>query len=482
MWCELDALVSEVEAARARIAEAQALEASLLARAVDLVAARTAERTARGLQTADDLPLREVSAELGAAMRVGDRTVQRRINDAHTIVTRFVSTHESWRRGEIERAHAAIIAEEGVVVVDDGARAEYEQLVLAVAKVESAARLREIARAIAARIDPDSVREQRAIAASERRVRVYDLGDGLARLLADLPAPLAHAIADRLTQQARLVRDPSQGVSKAASHRQTSADPDADSGSCADTAAHPNARGGADGLGSGHTARGADTSACRTADGRTLDQVRADVLADTLLTAGSSAHAGGDVAGVGAIRGAIQVTIPLATLAGVSDDPVLLAGSGPVDPDLVRALAAAAPGWDRVFTDAATGLPVAVDRYRPSAELRRFLAARDERCRFPGCRRPAASCDVDHTVDAAFGGATSACNLGQFCRRHHTLKHASPWTVEQVGAGVFRWTSPTGRIYDDRAPSTMRHVDRRERRRERPRLRPAVAFGESAPT
>ena len=32
-----------------------------------------------------------------------------------------------------------------------------------------------------------------------------------------------------------------------------------------------------------------------------------------------------------------------------------------------------------------TGATLAVDRYRPSAELRRFLRVRDERCRFPGC-------------------------------------------------------------------------------------------------
>lgn len=45
------------------------------------------------------------------------------------------------------------------------------------------------------------------LATDARGVRVHDLDDGLARLIADLPAPLAYAIHDRLTQTARHVRD-----------------------------------------------------------------------------------------------------------------------------------------------------------------------------------------------------------------------------------------------------------------------------------
>ena len=40
------------------------------------------------------------------------------------------------------------------------------------------------------------------------------------------------------------------------------------------------------------------------------------------------------------------------------------------------------------MTSPVTGAVLAVDRYRPGAALDRFLAARDEHCRFPGCRRP----------------------------------------------------------------------------------------------
>ena len=71
---------------------------------------------------------------------------------------------------------------------------------LAVAEVESAGRMREIARVIAARIDPEASARRRKAALRGRDVRAIDLDDGMARLLADLPAPLVHAIMDRLNR------------------------------------------------------------------------------------------------------------------------------------------------------------------------------------------------------------------------------------------------------------------------------------------
>ena len=53
------------------------------------------------------------------------------------------------------------------------------------------------------------------------------------------------------------------------------------------------------------------------------------------------------------IRGQVSVTIPLATAAGLGEEPALLSGYGPVDTDLVRCLMAEAPAsvvWD-VLTD-----------------------------------------------------------------------------------------------------------------------------------
>lgn len=135
-----------------------------------------------------------------------------------------------------------------------------------------------------------------------------------------------------------------------------------------------------------------------------------------------------------------------------------LEGVGPIDPATARILTGNAPGFDRVLTDPVTGSVLAVDRYRPSAEMRRYLRARDRRCRFPGCRMLARLCDGDHTVDHALGGPTEVGNLSDLCRRHHVTKHCTSWKVRQLGGGNLEWTSPTGRTYVDRPPGLATSV------------------------
>lgn len=153
------------------------------------------------------------------------------------------------------------------------------------------------------------------------------------------------------------------------------------------------------------------------------------------------------------ITAQIQVTVPALTPAGgETGGPALLAGHGPIDPAFARRLAGLAPGWDGVFSDRYSGEVLAVDRYRPSAQIKRYLAARDERCRAPGCTRPVHRCDCDRTVAAVDGGPTCAENLGHVCRRHHTGKHHTAWRVRQLGHGVIEWIGPTGRRYADRPP------------------------------
>ncbi|MCR2809675.1 MULTISPECIES: HNH endonuclease signature motif containing protein [unclassified Microbacterium] len=423
-WRELDDLVTRVVENRAAIASLQADEASLLADAVDLMISRTEERRVEGRPRTDsDLPLREICAELGAAMRMSDRTVQARIGDATTLLTSFRATHDAGRAGLIDAGHVAAIRDAGAGIADAAERARYERQMLEAAAHESPGRLRVLGRVVAARIDPASIDERHRVARASRDVRVIGLEDGMARLIADLPAVPAYAIWDRLTQMAHTVRDPGLAA------------PDI----CADDPCTVGASANPPPL-----------------DCRSIGELRADILADILLTATPTAH--GDRDALAAICGRVQVIVPVLTAAGLSDQPALLAGQGPIDSATARRLAADAPGWDRVMIHPHTGIPLAVDRYRPSAELRRFLAVRDEHCRFPGCRMPVWRCDLDHTTDAARGGVTSHENLANLCRRHHTLKHASEWKVTQVGSGVLEWTSPTLRRYTDRPPSTVSFV------------------------
>ena len=85
--------------------------------------------------------------------------------------------------------------------------------------------------------------------------------------------------------------------------------------------------------------------------------------------------------------------------------------------------------------------------YKPSRLLRHLIEARTATCTAPGCRRPAAQCDQDHTIPYQAGGRSCQCNLGPLCRRHHRCKQAHGWTLEQPEPGVFVWTTPARRRY-----------------------------------
>ena len=458
-WPVLDALVDRVLDARRQIAAAQAAEAQLLAEAVTIIADRTdtlrqhASQAGRTYTSTGDLPLREVSLELGAAMRVSDRTVQARISDAHALTTDFPATFAALSTGQIDAGHAWAIVRSGIGLTDE-VRSRYERLALDAAATESTTRTAQAAKAIAAALCPEAFADRASAAADERDVRLYDLDEGMVRLIADLPAPLGQAIYDLLTSQARAVLATDQTPDSPIDPADGGAGPDLAGDSAGlDPAEDPHA----DTLRLETGPRAAAEPRTGATDARTLAQVRADLFCELLLTGIPSSCGDDDL--FAHITAQIQVTVPALTLAGdPSGRPASLTGHGPIDPDIARRLAGLAPGWDRVFTDPCSGEVLAVNRYRPSAQIKRYLAARDERCRAPACTRPVHRCDCDHTVAAADGGPTEVENLAHFCRRHHTDKHQTAWRVRQLGRGVIEWIGPTGRRYADRPPAVVRFV------------------------
>jgi Domain of unknown function (DUF222) len=85
--------------------------------------------------------------------------------------------------------------------------------------------------------------------------------------------------------------------------------------------------------------------------------------------------------------------------------------------------------------------------YQPSRKLRHLVRARNTRCTAPGCSRPAARCDLDHTIAYDQGGRTCECDLAPLCRHHHRCKQAHGWHLEQPEPGVLIWHTPAGRTY-----------------------------------
>ena len=85
--------------------------------------------------------------------------------------------------------------------------------------------------------------------------------------------------------------------------------------------------------------------------------------------------------------------------------------------------------------------------YTLSPRLRHLIAARTVYCCAPGCRRPAARCDFDHTIAYQAGGRSCECNVRPLCRRHHRCKQAPGWALQQPEPGTMIWTTPAGRTY-----------------------------------
>jgi hypothetical protein len=244
---------------------------------------------------------------------------------------------------------------------------------------------------IVAREDLDAVRRRRERVAG-REVFVGDVDNGLAEISATVYATDGHAVADRLTALAATVCD---GDPRTVAQRR------------------------ADALGA--MATGAERLSCRC--GR------------------SDCPAGGRVAGAVTIH----VIAEASAVAGRSDAaPAAIVGyEGLIPAELIVELAAAARL--RPVVHPADAPPEA--GYVPSRALADFVRCRDLTCRFPGCARPAAVTDIDHTIPWGAGGPTQASNLKLLCRLHHLIKTFWGWRDEQLRDGTVIWTSPAGQRY-----------------------------------
>jgi hypothetical protein len=326
-------LAVELVEARARVAQAQAAEARVFARAADLGMRRASELGSSSSREAE-LPFRSLAAELGAAARISDRTVQRQMSDAAMLSEKFPATFDAWEDGRISSGHVHKIMEHGLPLTEPDTRARFEAEALTRAEGTTPGRLGSSLARLSESLQPRTLTERHQEARASRGACVRDIGEGMAEFSTIQPAVLAHAMHDRITQQAKAIQK-------------------------------------------------ADAT-----DTRTLDQIRADLVADMLLTTSPSAQTGVGMSdgfgGLGTIQAIVNITVPALALAGVTDEPAELVGRCPIDPTTARQLAGHTTGWDRVLADPITGCVLAVDRYTPSAVMKRFLRARDQHCRFPG--------------------------------------------------------------------------------------------------
>jgi hypothetical protein len=336
---------------------------------------------------------RSLTAELALVNHVSARTMENRLGEAEMLVGLFPNTLESLATGEIGLGHARVIMEHGAPLDDDNVRAKYEHIVLERAVKVTPGRLARTAELTATRLRGGTFEERHNAAADARTVLVKRMKDGMSLMTFYLPTVLAAAIWDRLGRQAKAIRN--------------------------------------------------------AGDPRTLDQIRCDLAAELLLTGEPATSEDSPHGAAVGITAEVCIVIPALTLLGKSDEPATLNGGSPIGLEEAKALAADAPHLVRILTDPVSGQVLAVDTYRPSEKLRRFLRIRDGRCRFPICNAPAHRADIDHTIPAAAGGPTQDGNLECLCRGDHILKHHGGWSVRQISPGVLEWTSPHGIVAVD---------------------------------
>ncbi|MCS5733705.1 HNH endonuclease [Herbiconiux daphne] len=328
---------------------------------------------------------RKLLSEIGCLTHRSERTLARLLNESEVLVANLPATVDALASGDISYQHARSMVAHASTL-PELARSAFELATLPAARELTAARFDDRARRLRERLHPESIVVRTATAHAERSVWLEPQCDGMATLHHHLAAADAFAIHDLIDRTARSLR--------------------------------------------------ADD------EPRTHAQLCSDVLADAVL--------GRDEKGR-RLSPTVVVTVPAATLAGAADDPGDLHGYGPIDPATARRIAAHAPSFLRALIDPDTGetLSVGRRRYLAPADLRTALMLDDETCRFPGCGRRAARCELDHTLAWAEGGETSATNLAHLCSRHHHLKHEGGWSVSPA-AGTRRgldWRSPRGNIY-----------------------------------
>ena len=361
----------------------------------------------------------EEREDVATALRLSPTTAQNRIDVARVLVGHLPNTISALSTGEISVAHATVIARETASAIRNGLSEEsifrVEQTALAHAEFHTPGQVASKVKTTIAKLAPEEFEEIVDRARDSRCVTCYPEADGMATVIAILPAEDAQTvmksieayILKRNQEEQACLCDAVTGISKDCLH---------------------------------HTHEGAAGWSMLSADMK---------RADALTTIASQALASiADYVLPHRRPITISVAIDLPTLLGLAENPGQLAGYGAIPASVARRLAADG-NWQRFVSDPTTGnlLDFGREKYTPPQELIDYLLARDRVCRFPGCRRTGQSSDIDHAQSWETGGETNPANLGLLCRRHHRMKTHGGWSLESNPDGSCLWKSPKGKTF-----------------------------------
>lgn len=356
----------------------------------------------------------EEREDVATALRLSPTTAQNRIDVARVLVGHLPNTISALASGEISAAHATVIAKETATAIRNGLSEEgvyrVEQAALAHAEFHTPGQVANKVKTTIAKFSPEDFEEIVERARDSRRVSCYPEADGMATVVAILPA-----------EDAQMVMKSIEAFIVKRNQEEESCTCNLKSGS-------------SQGCGFHSREDAAEWSLL------SADMKRADALTFIASQALSSMA---DVVRPHRRPVAVSVAIDLPTVLGLADNPGQLAGYGAIPASVARKLAADG-AWQRFISDPITGnlLDFGREKYIPPQELVDFLLARDRTCRFPGCGRSGQLADIDHAQSWESGGETNPANLGLLCRRHHRMKTHGGWNLTSNPDGSCLWRSP----------------------------------------
>ena len=329
--------------------------------------------------------------EAACALKLAPATAAQRLDEALELTGRLFDANELVAGGYLSPANARILAR-AVLDLPDDVAVKVQERVLPRGCGQTPGEFRATVRRAVARFDRNDEAAKHAQAYAQRHVIAYPTGDYMADVVLHLAADGAEVVT---------------------------------------------------------TAVNAWAVKTGTDDHRTADQRRADAIVDIC----TAALAMPGLPRQHGLKPSINVTVPFTTLLGLSTEPGLLDGYGPIPAEIACRLAGdPSSTWRRLLTDQAGRLlDYGSTVYKPPTALARHVIDRDQYCVHPGCRRPAANCELDHRVPWP-QGPTSAENLQPLCKRHHHLKHHSNWRIRRCDDGSYQWQSPTRHTYRYRPP------------------------------
>ena len=385
---------------------------------------------------------RGIRVEVASALRVSERTAGRRVDEARFLVGEAPEALAHAWRGDWQVGHLRVV-EDHLAGLDPQLQREVLSDVSPHAGIDTPGRLRvRLGKSLATR-DADAMTDRIRRKDTERDTGVRPLPDGQAQLVVSGPAAMVTWMQKSLTALARARHE----TVRAAAGEEVRTPTETRIGYLRTDVLTESLRRMLVAL-HGDFAEPVDAPAGNVAtrdEHGSVDNVSRGPQRGAMAGPGPTPTPvdpwlGPPVAGPGSRSGPEAcVIVDMATALGMAEYPGWVPGQGWAPAPIAREIMSRAAGWRRWLTDGGRVVDTSAT-YRPSAELRRRVQARDVTCTLDICNRPAHESQIDHA--ATFDGTNTVMdNVHSACGPHHMLLTTGEFVVAVEGDGSVTWTS-----------------------------------------